>query len=197
MEAAAEPLVPPSTDAQDQRIRETVRTERSRLLAFIRRRIPEPDEAEDVLQDIWYEFIEATRLTKPIEQLAGWLFSVARHKIADWHRRRKPDSLDAALASGTDDDEPRLLADLLPTDGTSPEDELLCETILDALTEALGELPAVQRAAFVAHELDGQSFREMAEETGISINTLLARKRYAVLYLRERLRALYDEVVTT
>lgn len=194
MEPVVAPLTPLPADAQNHRIQETVRRERSRLLAFIRRRIPEPDEAEDVLQDVWFEFIEATRLTKPIEQLAGWLFSVARHKIADWYRRRKPDSLDAVLARGTDD-EPRLLADLIPADGTSPEDELLRETILDALAEALAELPAEQRAAFVAHELDGQSFREMAGETGISINTLLARKRYAVLYLRERLRALYDEVI--
>lgn len=197
MEPVAVPIVPPSTEVQNHQIRETVRRERSRLLAFIRRRIPEPDAAEDVLQEVWYEFVEATRLTKPIEQLAGWLFSVARHKIADWYRRRKPDSLDAALAWGTDDDEPRLLTDLLPAEGTAPEDELLRETILDALNEALGELPPEQRAAFVAHELDGQTFREMAAETGISINTLLARKRYAVLYLRERLRALYDEVFTT
>ena len=186
---------------QDRQLRETVRQERTRLLDFIRRRIPDRDEAEDLLQDVFYELTEAYRLTKPIERVAAWLFAVARNKINDWYRRptnarygrSRNTSLNALLNGAESDEDALLLAEILPADEPSAPDRLMRDAVLEALAEALDELPPEQREVFVRHELDGQSFRQMADELGVPINTLLSRKRYAVLYLRGELRELYEE----
>ncbi|MCY7350982.1 MAG: sigma-70 family RNA polymerase sigma factor [Cytophagaceae bacterium] len=181
---------------QDRQLQETVRQERSHLLDFIRRRVPDRDEAEDLLQDVFYELTEAYRLTKPIERVASWLFAVARNKINDWYRRpayARNTSLDAALNGTETDDNALLLSEFLPAAELSAPDSLMRDAVLEALAEALGELPPEQREVFVRHEIDGQSFRQMADELGVSINTLLSRKRYAVLYLRDELRDLYEE----
>jgi RNA polymerase sigma factor (sigma-70 family) len=195
---ATQPLsatLPPPADEAGATLGETVRRERSRLLAFIRRRIPDHDEAEDVLQDVFYELTEAYQLARPIGRVASWLYAVARHKITDWYRRpaySRTVSLNTSPFADEDDPE-FLLTEFLPAvEGNFP-DELMRETVMDALAEALAELPPEQRDVFVRHELDGQPFREMSDELGVPLNTLLSRKRYAVLYLRERLRDLYEE----
>ena len=187
-----------SPDRQNEQIDLVVHRERRRLLDFIRRRIPDPLDAEDVLQDVFFELVQSYRLVKPIEQMAAWLFRVARNKITDRYRRPKiMESLDAlAEGSGADPDgEPRLLAELLPaTEAT--DGDLLREALLEALAAGLEELPPDQRLVFVAHEIEGKSFNQLVEETGLPLNTLLARKHYAVKKLRNRLRDLYDEYFT-
>jgi len=183
-----------SEQAQNDAIRDTVSREQSRLSRFIKSRLPDADVAEDILQDVFYELTEAYRLAKPIERVAAWLFAVARNKINDWYRKPRPVSLDApAQTDESDDDAPVLGEWLLVADGT-PDSDLFRETILDAIDEALSELPAEQREVFVRHEIEGQSFNQMVEELSVPLNTLLSRKRYAVLYLRKRLRDLYDEL---
>ncbi|WP_245826321.1 RNA polymerase sigma factor [Spirosoma rigui] len=183
------------TDREQPSVGETVRQERSRLLSFIRRRLPDPDEAEDVLQDVFMELTEAYRLAKPIERVASWLFAVARNKISDWYRKTPPGRMVSIDGSDEDDDAgtPVLASWLTTTDEGGPESEFFRETLMNALTDALAELPTEQREVFVQHELEGRSFREMAAEWNVSVNTLLSRKRYAVLHLRERLRDLYDD----
>jgi len=184
--------VEPMALEQDQRISEVVEREQSRLRHFIRRRVPDPRDAEDVLQDVFAELVEANRLLMPIEHVTGWLFRVARNRITDLFRKRRPESLgDSALP---DDDERLQLEDLLPSPDAGPEALYARNVLLDQLELAVEELPAEQREVFVAHELEGRSFKAMAEETGVSVNTLLSRKRYAVLRLRERLRGVYDEL---
>jgi RNA polymerase sigma factor (sigma-70 family) len=177
---------------QDRRIAEVVERERSRLRSFIRRRVPDPRDAEDVLQDVFYALVEANRLLMPIDHVTGWLFRVARNRVTDLFRKKKPDSFsDAAVA---DEDGERLqLADLLPSPEAGPEALYARNVLLDELELAIDELPEEQREVFVAHELEGRSFKEMAAETGVSVNTLLSRKRYAVLHLRERLQGIYEE----
>ena len=177
---------------QDQRISDVVRRERSRLLNFIRRRVPDPRDAEDILQDVFSELVEANRLLMPIEHVTAWLFRVARNRITDLFRKKKPGSLGDPAVSD-EDDEPLTLEDLLPSPDAGPEALYAHSVLLDALELAMGELPEEQREVFVAHELEGRSFKEMAAESGVSVNTLLSRKRYAVLRLRERLQDLYDE----
>jgi RNA polymerase sigma factor (sigma-70 family) len=178
---------------QEQRISEVVERERSRLRNFIRGRVPDPRDAEDVLQDVFYELVEANRLLMPIEHVTGWLFRVARNRITDLFRKKRPESFsDTAVAD--EDDEPLQLEDLLPSAGAGPEALYARNALLDELELAVDELPEEQREVFVAHELEGRSFKEMADETGVSVNTLLSRKRYAVLHLRERLRDIYDEL---
>ncbi|MGO9616371.1 MAG: RNA polymerase sigma factor [Bryobacteraceae bacterium] len=177
---------------QDQRISEVVKREQSRLRNFIRRRVPDPRDAEDILQDVFYELVEANRLLMPIDHVTGWLFRVARNRITDLFRKKKPESLsDAAVAD--QNDELLRLEDLLPSPAAGPDALYARSVLLEELEMAVDELPEEQRAVFVAHELEGRTFKEMAAETGVSVNTLLARKRYAVLHLRERLRAVYDE----
>ena len=177
---------------QDQRIAEVVRREQSRLRNFIRRRVPDPRDAEDILQDVFYKLVEANRLLMPIEHVTGWLFRVARNRITDFFRKKTPESFsDTAVAD--EDDELLLLEDLLPSPDAGPEALYVRNVLLAALELALDELPGEQRMGFVAHELEGRSFKEMAAETGVSVNTLLSRKRYAVLHLRERLHDIYDE----
>jgi RNA polymerase sigma factor (sigma-70 family) len=177
---------------QDQRISEVVTREHSRLRNFIRRRVPDSRDAEDILQDVFYELVEANRLLMPIDHVTGWLFRVARNRITDLFRKRKPESFsDTAIED--EDGEPLQIEDLLPTPDAGPEALYVRSVILDELESAVDELPKEQREAFVGHELEGRSFKEMAASTGVSVNTLLSRKRYAVLHLRDRLQSIYDE----
>jgi RNA polymerase sigma factor (sigma-70 family) len=177
---------------QDGRISEVVKREQSRLRNFIRRRVPDPRDAEDILQDVFYELVEANRLLMPIEHVTGWLFRVARNRITDLFRKKKPENFsEAAIAD--EDDELLQFEDLLPSSDAGPEALYLRSVLLDELESALDKLPQEQREAFIAHELEGHSFKEMAAATGVSVNTLLSRKRYAVLHLRQRLQNVYDE----
>jgi len=177
---------------QDQRISEVVKREQSRLRNFIRRRVPDPGDAEDILQDVFYRLVEANRLLMPIEHVTGWLFRVARNRITDLFRKKEPENF-SDLAAVDEEGDLADFADLLPSPDAGPEALYVRNVLLDELELALDELPEEQREVFVAHEFDGRSFKEMSAETGVSINTLLARKRYAVLHLRERLRRVYDE----
>jgi len=177
---------------QDQRISDVVIREQSRLRNFIRRRVPDPRDAEDILQDVFCELVEANRLLMPIDHVTGWLFRVARNRIIDFFRKKRPESFsDNAIVD--DDDELLRLEDLLPSPDGGPEALYARNVLLDELELAIDELPADQRDAFVAHELEGRSFKQMAAESGVSVNTLLSRKRYAVLHLRERLQKIYTE----
>ena len=184
---------------QDQRISEVVKREQSRLLNFIRRRVPDPLDAEDILQDVFYKLVEANHLLMPVEHVTGWLFSVARNRITDLFRKKKPVSFSAAavVRNGDADDEAggevRSLEDLLPSPDDGPDALYARHLVLDELEQGLDELPGEQRDVFIAHEMEGRSFKEIAAATGVSVNTLLSRKRYAVLHLRERLQSIYDE----
>lgn len=178
---------------QDQRISQAIEREQPRLRSFIRRHVTNNGDAEDILQDVFYELLEAYRMTKPIGHVTAWLFRVARNRIIDLFRRRRSDSINAPVAFH-DDGEPLLLEDLLPSTDASPEDVYTRNLLLDALEDAIDELPALQREVFVAHEVDGISFRQLSEETGVSINTLLSRKHYAVLHLRRRLQSIYEDI---
>ena len=166
---------------QNERIAEVVAREESRLRRFIRRRVPDARDAEDILQDVFSTLVEANRLLMPIDHITGWLFRVARNRIVDLFRSRKSDSLEG-------------VADLLPSPHTGPEAAYARQLLLDELAAAIAELPKEQRDVFVGHEIQGRSFREMSAASGVSVNTLLSRKRYAVLRLRERLRRSYDEL---
>ena len=180
---------------QDQRITEVVERDESRLRNFIRRRVPDPRDAEDILQDVFYELVEANRLLMPIEHVTGWLFRVARNRIIDLFRRKKPQRFsDTAVAD--ENDELLYLEELLPSADEGPEAMYERNELLDEVELALAELPAEQREVFVAHEVEGRSFKEIAAATGVSVNTLLSRKRYAVMHLRERLQNIYDEYET-
>jgi RNA polymerase sigma factor (sigma-70 family) len=179
---------------QDQRISEAIEREQARLRNFIRRRVPDREDAEDILQEVFYELIEACRLMKPVERVSAWLFSVARNRITDLFRKNRPESLSRPIV-GFDDGDELVLEDLLPSADAGPEAEYARSILLDALEEALEELPPEQRGVFIAHEMEGRSFRELAAESGVPINTLLTRKHYAVLYLRRRLQAIYEDFV--
>ena len=177
---------------QDRQISEIVAGQRSRLRNFIRRRVPDPADAEDIVQEVFYELVEANRLLMPIEHVTGWLFRVARNRITDLFRKKRAESFSDAAVE-LEDGERLQIEDLLPSPDAGPEALYIRNALVDELELALDELPADQREVFVAHEIQGRSFKELAVETGININTLLARKRYAVLYLRERLQSIYDE----
>jgi hypothetical protein len=182
---------------QDRQIQAAYQKERRRLLDFIRKRVPVEADAEDILQDVFSELIVMYRLMKPVEQLASWLFTVARNRITDRYRKKKPDaSLDAPLRSGDAENEPLLLAEIIPSLQKDSSDMLMQDDVMEALSEALDALPDEQREVFVAHELEGESFKEISARTGIGVNTLLSRKRYAVVFIRERLRIMYDELIT-
>lgn len=191
-----EPPHTPITPTQDREIADAVARERARLRNFIRRRVIDQDEAEDILQDVFEELVGAWRLTDPIEQVGAWLFRVARNRIVDRFRKKKEVPLaDTAPAGESEDSDEAYRLDLaLPSPDAGPEAAYERAALLDTLRAALDELPANQREVFVAHELDGQSFKAMSAATGVSVNTLLARKRYAVLHLRERLRSSYDGI---
>ncbi len=177
---------------QDQRIADVVRREQSRLLNFIRRRVPDPRDAEDILQEVFYERVEANRLLMPIEHVTAWLFRVARNRITDLFRKKKPERFSDGVIEDADGE--RLeFEDLLPSPDAGPDALYARGVLLDELESALDELPEEQREVFVAHEMEGRSFKEMAAESGVNINTLLSRKHSAVLHLRERLESIYDE----
>ena len=175
----------------DARISQAIDREQSRLRNFIRRRVPDRQDAEDILQEVFYEFVEAYRMMKPIEEVTGWMFRVARNRIVDLFRRRKREAV--ADPPETEDGESLGWEDLLPSPDAGPQAAYARQVLVEELDAALEELPEEQREIFVAHELMGYSFREMAEKSGVSVNTLLSRKHYAVIHLRERLQAIYDE----
>lgn len=178
--------------SQDLRVSEAIERERARLWNFIRKRLPTQEDAEDVLQEVFFELFEASRLMKPVEQAGAWMFRVARNRITDWFRKKRPGSLDDSLGS-TEEGDDLTLADLLPSPDAGPEAAYARGQLIEELMDALEELPAEQRHAFLAHELEGRSYKDMEAETGDSVNTLHSRKRYALLHLRRRLQVVYDE----
>jgi RNA polymerase sigma factor (sigma-70 family) len=183
------------SDIQNESIRQTVEKERKRLLEFIRKRVPTQEDAEDVLQDVFYELVNTYRLMKPVEQMASWMFTVARNKITDRYRKKKPTSLEGYFAVRSGDEGERLdIADFLPSHSNSPDTEMMREAITESLMAALEELPQEQREVFIMHEIEDKSFQEISELTGANLNTLLSRKRYAVLFLRQRLQNLYNDL---
>jgi RNA polymerase sigma factor (sigma-70 family) len=187
-----EPLRITGMTEQDRQISEIIAQERSRLRNFIRRRVPDPSDAEDIVQEVFYELLEANRLLMPIEHVTGWLFRVARNRITDLFRKKKPEYFGDAAVEG-EGGEVLQLEDLLPSPDAGPEALYVRSVLFDELELALDELPEEQREVFLAHEVEGRSFKEMAAESGLSANTLLSRKRYAVLHLRQRLQGIYDE----
>lgn len=187
---AAEP-VGQRTD-QNRRISEVIERERRRLFHFIRKRVDDQGDAEDILQDVFYELTEAYRLMKPVEQVGAWLYRVARNRIIDRFRKRRPEAF-GEISAGASEEEPLRLEDLLPSPDGGPEAAYARSVLLEELDAALEELPVQQRDVFIAHEIDGRSFKQLADETGLSVNTLLSRKRYAILHLRRRLQAIYED----
>jgi RNA polymerase sigma factor (sigma-70 family) len=181
------------TTDQNRRISETIAREQARLRQFIRKRVTDDGDAEDIFQEVFYELIDAYRLMKPVEQVGAWLFRVARNRIIDRFRRKRPAVLGNDSMLTTEDGETQQWEDLLPSPDEGPEAAYARGVLLEELDAALEELPEEQRDVFVAHEIEGRNFKELSEATGVSVNTLLSRKRYAVLQLRRRLQAIYDE----
>jgi RNA polymerase sigma factor (sigma-70 family) len=177
---------------QDRQISEIVAEERSRLRNFIRKRVPDPSDVEDILQEVFYKLVEANRLLMPIDHVTGWLFRVARNRITDLFRKRREATFTESAVEDQDGEVLRI-EDLLPSPDAGPEALYVRNVLLEELELALDELPAEQRDVFVAHELEGRSFKELSAESGVNVNTLLSRKHYAVLHLRERLQSVYDE----
>jgi RNA polymerase sigma factor (sigma-70 family) len=175
---------------------QTFLKEKDRLLSFIRNRVSTAEEAEDIMQDVFYQFVAGFETIESLDRVTSWLFSVARNKIIDRYRRdaARPQRADLGMASGMEEDAPLTLQDILPDLGNTPEDSMLRDVIWDAIMEALDELPAEQREIFIQNEMEEKSFREIAEMSGVSINTLLSRKRYAILALRKKLQRLYDDI---
>jgi RNA polymerase sigma factor (sigma-70 family) len=176
---------------QDQLLSRAIERDEPRLRSFIRRHVTDNGEAEDILQDVFYELLQAYRMMKPVEHVTGWLFRVARNRIVDIFRSNRPGSLSSPIAG--DAEESLLLEDLLPSPDDGPEAAYARTVLWDAIEDALDELPEDQRSVFIAQEVAGTSFKQLSEETGVSINTLLSRKRYAVLYLRRRLQTIYND----
>ena len=170
----------------NERIAEIVRREQGRLRNFVRRRVADEGDAEDILQDVFYELVEAYRMLKPVEHAGAWLFQVARNRIIDLFRKKRPVSIE---------DENLSIEEMLPSADGGPEAEYARTVLWEEIEAALEELPENQREVFIANEIDGRSFKELSEETGVSVNTLLSRKRYAVLHLRERLKEVREEVL--
>src|ERR1700682_813858 len=181
------------TASQNEQLSEAIGRERRRLRNFIRKRVADDEEAEDILQDVFYELIEAYRLMKPIEQVSAWLFRVARNRIIDLFRKKKSVSITASATLDPESGEAPALEELLPSPDAGPEAVYARSVLLEQLDAALDELPEEQREVFIAHEIEGRSFKQLSAETGVSINTLLSRKHYAVLHLRERLQSIYKE----
>jgi RNA polymerase sigma factor (sigma-70 family) len=177
---------------QDRQISEVIAEEQSRLRSFIRRRVPNEADVEDLLQEVFYELVEANRLLMPIESVTAWLFRVARNRITDLFRKKKPENFTDAAVTDEEGELPRI-EDLLPSPDAGPEALYLRGVLLDELEFAIGELPREERDVFVAHELEGRGFKELSAESGVNLNTLLSRKRYAVLHLRRRLQRIHDE----
>lgn len=187
------------TTRQNAEIQETVRKERKRLLDFIRQRVNSDEDAEDILQDVFYQFVNAYRMMEPIEKVTSWLFTVARNRITDLYRKKKTTTFSSLLPvtdDGNEEDASGYFLDELMQDvSETPEAQYIRSLVWDTLNAALEELPAEQRDVFNLHELEGLSFKDIAAQTGLSVNTLLSRKRYAVLHLRERLQTLYNELL--
>lgn len=180
------------TGEQDRRISEAVEQQRGRLRNFIRSRVADPSDAEDILQDVFYELVAAYRLAKPIEQVGAWLFRIARNRIIDRFRKQKPEAL--RFGETANDDDALSLEELLPSPDAGPEAVFVRSVLIEEIEDALEELPPEQREVFIANEVEGRPFAEIAAETATNMNTLLSRKRYAVLYLRRRLREIYEEL---
>ena len=176
------------------KIMQTFGKESKRLLNFIKQRVPTNEDAEDILQDVMYEFVNTFRVMKPVEQVASWLFTVARNRITDFYRKKRPSLLEDFTISAKDDGETLSLADMLPANDGSPEAKMMSDLIMTNITESLKKLPTEQRDVFIMHELEDKSFQEIADITGANINTLLSRKRYAVMFLREELQGLYIDL---
>ena len=176
---------------KDEVISDTIKKERGKLLSFISSRTPTIEDAEDILQDVFYELVQS----ETIESTAAWLYRVARNKITDWYRKMRPERLDDMHYSSSDEDEPLMLADIIPSAETASDKQLLLKVISEVLADTLEELPENQREVFVMHEIEGKSLKEIAEMTGTNIKTVISRKRYAVLYLQEQLRSLYEELL--
>jgi len=191
-----EVLIPNQAQAVGLVVEKAFRKERKRLLSFIRKRVPEAEDAEDILQDVFYQLLEHFDVLKPIEQVTAWLFRVARNKIIDQYRKRRPELLDDQVVSAneSEDGPVRQVLDWMFDPNDNPETQYARSLVWDELTEALEELPVEQREAFVMHELEGKSFKEMADIAGVSVNTMLSRKRYAVLHLRDRLLTVYKDL---
>ena len=188
---------PPSgwmTVEQERQISGEIARERPRLRGFIRRWVRDDEDVEDILQEVFFELVETYRLAKQVEQVSAWLFRVARNRITDRFRKKKTEALDDARVEGMDEDESLDLEGLLPSPEAGPEAAYMRSLMLEEIDAALAELPSEQQDVFIAHELEGRSFKELAAETGLSVNTLLSRKRYAVLHLRQRLQTIYDEL---
>jgi len=180
------------TREQDRQISEAVEQQRSRLRGFISRRVADPGDVEDILQEVFFELVEAYRLMKPIEMVGAWLFQVARNRIIDGFRKKKPEPL-ADLNVESEEGEMLSIEEFLPSPDAGPEAAYTRTVLIEELEAALDELPEEQRSVFIGHEIEGRSFKELATKTGVSINTLLSRKRYAVLHLKQRLQSVYDE----
>jgi RNA polymerase sigma factor (sigma-70 family) len=181
------------TAEQDQRITETVERQRARLRNFIRRRVADAADAEDILQEVFYELVEAYRMMQPLEQVSAWLFRVARNRITDLFRKKKPESFAKDPIAFAEDGEPFSFEDLLPSPDAGPEAVYARNVLFEEFEAAVDELPAEQREVFIAHEVEGRSFKELSAETGLSVNTLHLRKHYAMVQLRARLQTVYDE----
>ncbi|UYQ93549.1 sigma-70 family RNA polymerase sigma factor [Chitinophaga horti] len=178
---------------QNERIKETVQKERKRLLHFIRKRVNNADDAEDILQDVFYQFTQYLRVGTEVDSITGWLFAVTRNRITDWFRKKREDNFSDYQVAREDGQDTLYLSDILPDKAATADAPLLRKVAMEAVTEALDELPEEQRYVFLQHEVEGKSFKEISEATGVSVNTLLSRKRYAILHLRERLAAVYTE----
>ena len=182
----------PRIDEIDQRIARTAREMRARLRNFIRRRVANEDDVEDILQEVFYELVEAYRLVKPVEEVGAWLFRVARNRIIDRFRKTRNEVASPVRVADSEADDIGW-EDLLPSMDAGPDAAYARSVLIDELDRALEELPIEQRDAFIGHEIEGRSFKDMASETGVSVNTLLSRKHYAVVHLRQRLQAVYDD----
>lgn len=187
------PFEDPTTTEQDQRIAETIRHEEPRLRRFVRARVADADDVEDILQDVFYELVEAYRLMRPIEEVGAWLLRVARNRIIDRFRKKRPERFTQRVLPPSNDEDVVAWEDLLPSPEAGPDAVFARRILLEELDAALDELPKEQRDVFLAHEVEGRSFKELAAESGLSVNTLLSRKHYAVRKLRQRLQAIYDE----
>jgi len=176
------------------RIEEAVRKDRGKLLNFIKQRVADKDDAEDILQDVFFQLANGYDMIGSLDKVTSWMYAVARNKITDWYRKKKPEPFSRGAFSGSGEDDQLSIGDIIPALGNTPEDAMLKSVIWDAIMEALDELPAEQKAVFVWNEFEEKGFKEISEETGVAVNTLISRKRYAVLHLRKRLQYLYKEL---
>ena len=185
--------MPQQIAEQNRQISVVVQRERGRLRNFVRKRVPDTGDAEDILQDVLYELVETYRLIHPVEHAGAWLYRVARNRIVDFFRKKRLVALGDAVVERADDEGVLTLEDLLPSPDAGPEAAYARSVLLEELNAALEELPVEQRDVFIAHQIEGRSFKELVDTTGVGLNTLLSRKRYAVIHLRRRLQAIYDE----